>query len=181
MRAPIGGALWRDIIERADPNWAIEPKHDGDRAIVHIGANDAEHRVCSRHQHEISDRRSDRVIRALADASALIDPWRGSWVDGELIGSRFIAHDLICAPCSGIDARPLSARYDALRSLIIAIGNPSIALIDRIAPCDAKAFMSQLRTPHGSCDGIVCKQTAQPYAWMRSTRSEVVHWAKFKP
>ncbi|CAN5621235.1 hypothetical protein BH10PLA1_BH10PLA1_17170 [soil metagenome] len=137
----------------ADPGWWAQEKVDGQRVLIRrVGET-------------VTGINRQGLVVALPDSVARQAAVLGSqqWVmDGEALGDRFVAFDLLECACVDLRSRPYAKRLAALAAMISASVHPAIGLIETATTTAAKNAMRTKLTADNA-EGIVLKRHTAPY------------------
>ncbi len=136
-----------------DPAWWAQEKFDGQRMLIRrVGET-------------VTGINRQGLVIALPDPVARQAAVLGSqqWViDGESLGDRFVAFDLLESACTDLRSRPYAKRLAILAAMISASASSAIRLIETATTTVAKKAMVDGLTAK-KAEGIVLKRHAAPY------------------
>jgi len=138
----------------ADPAWLTQEKLDGRRVLVRRSGDQV-----------IGINRSGRIISLPGPiVTCALSLGSMQWLmDGECIGEKFIAFDLLEKACVNLRPQPYRKRLDALYTMpLLGPGLPIQFVRSASKTADKRAMLARLRRDR--CEGIVFKRIDAPYS-----------------
>lgn len=150
---------------QADASWAMQQKYDGVRVTVHIAASTIAAYNRDGNPYSLSDEVTTELQKLVSSRrSSDFDGGRVTHLDGELMGTKFVAYDIIVCRGNEVDKLPYIERYFMLEDLLTDF--PAMLAVTAWTAAEKFAMMAQARAE--DWEGVMYRNIDAAYQNIRT-------------